>query len=89
MSRGLTAAAIAAQPSWLRALRVDARLPEAARVLFTGCGTSFHAALAAGPAAHALDVVLGDAPSADALVRITPRRVVWWKGWTSGSTIPG
>ena len=24
-------------------------------------------------------------PSADALVRITPRRVVWWKGWASGS----
>ena len=71
MSRGLTAAAITAQPSWLRALRVDARLPEAARVLFTGCGTSFHAALAAGPAAHALDVVLGDAPSADALVAVS------------------
>jgi nitroimidazol reductase NimA-like FMN-containing flavoprotein (pyridoxamine 5'-phosphate oxidase superfamily) len=26
-------------------------------------------------------------PSAGALVRIVPRRVVWWKGWTSGSTI--
>ena len=25
------------------------------------------------------------AESADALVRITPRRLVWWKGWTSGS----
>jgi nitroimidazol reductase NimA-like FMN-containing flavoprotein (pyridoxamine 5'-phosphate oxidase superfamily) len=24
-------------------------------------------------------------PSADALVRIEPRRVVWWKGWASGS----
>ena len=34
-------------------------------------------------------IVQGLAPSADALVRITPRRVVWWKGWTSGSTIPG
>lgn len=25
------------------------------------------------------------APAADALVRIEPRRVVWWKGWSSGS----
>jgi nitroimidazol reductase NimA-like FMN-containing flavoprotein (pyridoxamine 5'-phosphate oxidase superfamily) len=25
------------------------------------------------------------APGADALVRITLRRLVWWKGWTSGS----
>lgn len=24
-------------------------------------------------------------PDADALVRIEPRRVVWWQGWTSGS----
>jgi hypothetical protein len=24
-------------------------------------------------------------PDADALIRITPRRVVWWQGWTSGS----
>jgi hypothetical protein len=28
-------------------------------------------------------------PSAGALVRITPLRAVWWKGWTSGSTVPG
>jgi glucosamine--fructose-6-phosphate aminotransferase (isomerizing) len=68
---GLTAKAIAAQPEWLRALRVDERLPEGAHALFTGCGTSFHAALAAGPAAHALDVVLGAAPAADVLVAIS------------------
>jgi glutamine---fructose-6-phosphate transaminase (isomerizing) len=71
VSRGLTATAIAAQPEWLRALRVDARLPEGASVLFTGCGTSFHAALAAGTAAQALDAVLGDAPSADVLVAVS------------------
>jgi glucosamine--fructose-6-phosphate aminotransferase (isomerizing) len=68
---GLTALAIAAQPAWLRALEVDERLPVEARVLFTGCGTSYHAALASGPAAHALDVVLGAAPSADVLVAIS------------------
>jgi len=59
------------QPAWLRSLSIEERLPEDARVLFTGCGTSYHAALAAGPAAHALDVVLGDAPEADALVAIS------------------
>lgn len=71
MPGGLTSRAIAAQPAWLRALRVDARLPAGARVLFTGCGTSYHAALAAGPAVHALDAVLGDAPPADVLVAVS------------------
>jgi glucosamine--fructose-6-phosphate aminotransferase (isomerizing) len=40
-------------------------------VLFTGCGTSFHAALACGPAAQALEVVLGNAPKADVLVALS------------------
>jgi hypothetical protein len=26
-------------------------------------------------------------PSPGALVRITARRIVWWRGWTSGNTI--
>ena len=70
----LTRKAIAAQPEWLRQVsdRVgDRRLPEAARVLFTGCGTSYHAALACGPAAQALELVLGNAPLADVLVAIS------------------
>lgn len=70
----LTRKAIAEQPEWLRQVpeRVgDLRLPEGARVLFTGCGTSFHAALACGPAAQALELVLGDAPEADLLVAIS------------------
>ena len=50
-----------------------ARLPEGARVLFTGCGTSFHAALACGRAAQALELVLGNAPEADVLVAIVAR----------------
>jgi hypothetical protein len=33
--------------------------------------------------AHAL--ASGLHPGADALVRITPARLVWWKGWSSGS----
>jgi len=40
-------------------------------VLFTGCGTSFHAALACGPAAQALDVVHGLGADADVLVAIS------------------
>lgn len=70
----LTREAIAAQPAWLRQVpeRVgDRRLPAGASVLFTGCGTSFHAALACGPAAQALELVLGEAPAADVLVAIS------------------
>lgn len=47
------------------------RLPEGANVLFTGCGTSFHAALGCGRAAQALEIVLGNAPPADVLVAIS------------------
>jgi glucosamine--fructose-6-phosphate aminotransferase (isomerizing) len=70
----LTRKAIAAQPEWLAqvpGLVGDRRLPAGARVLFTGCGTSFHAALACGNAAQALELVLGSAPEADVLVAIS------------------
>ncbi|HEU5263425.1 MAG TPA: hypothetical protein VFU34_02230, partial [Gaiellaceae bacterium] len=70
----LTRKAIAAQPEWLRQVpeRVgDRRLPDGARVLFTGCGTSYHAARASGVAAQALELVLGDGPAADVLVAIS------------------
>ncbi len=70
----LTRSAIAVQPEWLRQVpeRVGSkRLPREARVLFTGCGTSFHAALGCGRAVQALDLVLGHAPEADVLVAIS------------------
>lgn len=70
----LTRKAIAIQAEWLREVpeRVGSkRLPGDARVLFTGCGTSFHAAAACGPSAQALEVVLGNAPEADVLVAIS------------------
>ena len=54
----LTRKAIAVQPEWLAqvpGLIADRRLPAGARVLFTGCGTSFHAALACGNAVQALE----------------------------------
>jgi glutamine---fructose-6-phosphate transaminase (isomerizing) len=48
---------IFAQPRWLRGIRTDLRLPPAARTVYTGCGTSFHAAQTGGEAVQALDLV--------------------------------
>jgi glucosamine--fructose-6-phosphate aminotransferase (isomerizing) len=61
-----TRAAIAAQPEWLRAVPTDRRLPPG-RAVYTGCGTSFHAAQTGGDAVQALDAVLTP-PDADVLV---------------------
>jgi glucosamine--fructose-6-phosphate aminotransferase (isomerizing) len=49
----------------------DLRLPEDARVVFTGCGTSYHAALACGNGVQALELVLGNVPDADVLVAVS------------------
>jgi len=61
--------AIHLQPTWLRQVPTDRRLPEGL-VLFTGCGTSFHAAQTAGWALQALELVLAP-QEADALVVIS------------------
>jgi glutamine---fructose-6-phosphate transaminase (isomerizing) len=67
----LTRAAIAAQPDWLARLSVDARLPEG-DTLFTGCGTSFHAAMTGGRAVQALELVLApERYPADLLVLVS------------------
>jgi glucosamine--fructose-6-phosphate aminotransferase (isomerizing) len=71
-SGDLTRAAIFAQPEWLEGVpeRVGARrLPEG-RVVFTGCGTSFHAAQTGGEALQALEAVLAP-PDADLLVALS------------------
>ena len=68
----LTRAAIRAQPEWLAevAERVgDRRLP-AGRVVFTGCGTSFHAAQTGGTAVQALEAVQSP-PEAELLVAVS------------------
>jgi glucosamine--fructose-6-phosphate aminotransferase (isomerizing) len=65
-----TRAAIAAQPEWLRAVPRDRRLPDG-RVVYTGCGTSFHAAQTGGLAAQALELVVGPPPDADVLVVVS------------------
>jgi len=65
-------AAIAAQPDWLRGVpeRVGARrLPEG-RVVYVGCGTSFHAAQTGGEAIQALEAVLSP-PEADLMVCVS------------------
>ncbi|MET0939442.1 MAG: hypothetical protein ABWY51_09505 [Gaiellaceae bacterium] len=66
----LTRAAIAAQPAWLRGVPTDRRFPEA-RLLFTGCGTSFHAAQTGGDAVQALELVLSPELQADVLVCVS------------------
>jgi glucosamine--fructose-6-phosphate aminotransferase (isomerizing) len=52
-----TRRAIAAQPEWLAQVPTDRRFPDGARLLFTGCGTSFHAAMTGGEAVQALELV--------------------------------
>ena len=68
----LTRRTVAAQPEWLRAVAArvgDRRLP-AGRILFTACGTSFHAAQTGGEAVQALDAVVSP-PRADLLVPVS------------------
>jgi glutamine---fructose-6-phosphate transaminase (isomerizing) len=66
-----TKAAIAAQPEWLARVPTDKRLPAGARVIFTGCGTSFHAAMTGGEAVQALELVLAPDRGADILVAVS------------------
>ena len=66
----LTRAAIAAQPEWLRGVPTERRFP-GGRLLFTGCGTSFHAAQTGGEAVQALELVLDPAREADVLVCVS------------------
>src|SRR5919197_664883 len=65
-----TRRAIWAQPEWLAAVSTDRRLP-AGRILYTGCGTSFHAAQTGGRALQALEVVLEPEQDANLLVAIS------------------
>ena len=66
-----TRRAIAAQPEWLAQVPTDRRFPDGARLLFTGCGTSFHAAMTGGEAVQALELVLRPERDADLLVLVS------------------
>jgi glucosamine--fructose-6-phosphate aminotransferase (isomerizing) len=65
----LTRSAIEVQPDWLARVPTSSRLP-AGRVVFTGCGTSYHAAQTGGHAVQALEAVLSP-PDADVLVLVS------------------
>jgi len=65
-----TRAAIRAQPEWLAQVPSDRRFPDA-RVLLTGCGTSFHVAQTGGEAVQALELVLAPRPDAELLVLVS------------------
>jgi glucosamine--fructose-6-phosphate aminotransferase (isomerizing) len=67
---GQTEIAIRAQPEWLATVPRHLRLPDGARVVFVGCGTSFHAAQTGGWAMQALEAVLSP-PEADLMVCIS------------------
>ena len=66
-----TSRAIAAQPEWLAKVPTDRRFPDGARLLFTGCGTSFHAAMTGGEAVQALELALDPEREADLLVLVS------------------
>jgi glucosamine--fructose-6-phosphate aminotransferase (isomerizing) len=60
---------VAAQPDWLARVPTDRRLP-GGRVVYTGCGTSFHAAQTGGAALQALEAATAP-PDADVLVCVS------------------
>ena len=66
-----TRRAIASQPEWLARVPTQKRFPDGARLLFTGCGTSFHAAMTGGDAVQALELVLRPERDADLLVLVS------------------
>src|SRR5215831_4034277 len=66
-----TRRAIAAQPEWLAQVPTERRFPDGARLLFTGCGTSYHAAMTGGDAVSALELVLRPERDADVLVLVS------------------
>ena len=78
-----------AQPDWLRQVPTNHRFPEG-RLLFTGCGTSFHAAQTGGQAVQALELVIQPGRDADLLVAVshegtthmTTKAVEAWNGPT-------
>jgi glucosamine--fructose-6-phosphate aminotransferase (isomerizing) len=61
---------VLAQPEWLRHVPTSKELPAGARVVFTGCGTSFHAAQTGGWAVEALEAVIKP-PLADIMVCVS------------------
>jgi len=59
------------QPEWLAQVPTGRRFPDGARLLFTGCGTSFHAAMTGGDAVPALELAMRPDREADLLVLVS------------------
>ena len=53
--------------------------------MIQGTGACYLADELGSGAKSARAIAEGLHPSADALVRIVPERLVWWNGWSSGS----
>jgi glucosamine--fructose-6-phosphate aminotransferase (isomerizing) len=70
MADSQTRESIFAQPEWLRSVPTDRTFPEG-KLLFTGCGTSFHAAQTGGDAVQALELALRPERDADVLVAVS------------------
>jgi glucosamine--fructose-6-phosphate aminotransferase (isomerizing) len=86
MAAEQTKRAIAQQPEWLARVPTDRRFPDGARLLFTGCGTSFHAAQSGGEAVQAFELVLRPEREADVLVLVshegeTPQTLEAARAW--------
>jgi fructoselysine-6-P-deglycase FrlB-like protein len=77
-----TRAAVTAQPDWLARVPTGRRLPEG-RIVYTGCGTSYHAAQTGGVALQALEAVLAP-PDADLLVSSATRARRGWRSRPCG-----
>jgi glutamine---fructose-6-phosphate transaminase (isomerizing) len=71
MAAEQTKRAIALQPEWLAKVPTDKRFPDGGRLLFCGCGTSFHAAQTGGEAVQALELVLRPERDADLVVFVS------------------
>jgi glucosamine--fructose-6-phosphate aminotransferase (isomerizing) len=82
----LTRMSVVAQPQWLRQVPTDRRFP-ATKLVFTGCGTSFHAAqFGDGHAIQALELAVGTHPEGDVLIAVshegtTPKTLEAIRAW--------
>jgi glutamine---fructose-6-phosphate transaminase (isomerizing) len=86
MSGESTRTATFAQPEWLRHVPTSRRFPDR-KLLFTGCGTSFHAAQTGGDAVQALELVAAPTRDAEVLVAVshegtTPMTLEAVRTWT-------
>jgi hypothetical protein len=85
-----TLALAAAGPEASVALTVDRpsawRAREMLGAMVQGTASLFELDRLGSGAKTARSIAASVHPSAGALVRIVPRRLVWWSGWTSGST---